>query len=157
MQFTPKQVRDFWSKVIVGGLDGGLDECWPWTAAVINSGYGVKRVTLDGKNKMILAHRMAWVIFNSDIPDGLIVCHQCDNKLCCNPSHLFLGTHKDNTQDMMVKLRGNRAQFTPEQALQVKTLRASGMHIRDIAHEMGCSTSPIIRALQGHYDVPEIN
>lgn len=161
MKYTERQIRDFWAKVDTNGPvpenSPELGPCWEWTAATIN-GYGTKRVTEDGKHKMQLAHRMAWEILNSDIPDSLLVLHRCDNRKCVRADrHLFLGTHKDNTQDMMNKVRGNVPFLNQEQVARVKALRAEGMEIRAIAQEMGCSTCPIMRALQGRYDVPEIN
>ena len=145
MNYTVRQVRDFWSKVAVGATE----DCWLWTAAVVNSGYGVKRVTRNGKNAMALAHRMAWEIFNSDIPEGLVVCHKCDNKRCCNPAHLFLGTHKDNTQDMIAKKRGNVPMLTAEQVGEIRSMRESGLSVRAIALQMGISTFPVMRAIHG--------
>jgi hypothetical protein len=80
---------------------GEFDECWPWTAAVKPNGYGMMNV--HGKTRS--AHRLAWTFAHGPIPDGLMVCHHCDNRKCCNPSHLFLGTARDNTRDMIAKGR----------------------------------------------------
>ena len=86
----------FWSKVDICGED----ECWPWIAST-RRGYGQFWL----HNTQLPAHRVAWEIGMGD-PGGFLVCHHCDNPLCCNPAHLFLGTPLDNTQDMLGKGRG---------------------------------------------------
>lgn len=78
--------------------------CWEWTAARYNNKhmYGSFRYN----SKKTLAHRASYLIYNGDIPEGLLVCHTCDNEKCVNPGHLFLGTQSDNMQDMLSKNRG---------------------------------------------------
>lgn len=76
--------------------------CWIWDGLVNDALYG-RMIILK---KEIGAHRYAWELYNGEIAAGLIVCHKCDNPSCVNPDHLFLGTHKDNTFDMIEKGRG---------------------------------------------------
>jgi hypothetical protein len=81
----------------------GRDDCWPWRGTVGANGYGNIRV--DGHR--VSAHRMAYEVLVGEVPDGILVLHHCDNPACCNPRHLFLGTAKDNTQDMIAKGRAH--------------------------------------------------
>ena len=81
--------------------------CLEWTSKQIiksrglEKGYGAIRY----KGKMMLTHRASWLIHKGEIPEGLMVLHHCDNPLCINPSHLFLGTAKDNSDDKIKKGR----------------------------------------------------
>ena len=84
-------------KVIVDSVT----DCWNFTGGKNNIGYGMIR---DGK-KMRTAHRVSYEEHNGKIPHGMCVCHTCDNTLCCNPNHLWIGTLKDNSQDMIRKGR----------------------------------------------------
>lgn len=75
--------------------------CWGWKASINHRGYGTMRF----KNKKMNAHRVSWIIHTDIDPKDKNVCHSCDNRLCCNPKHLFLGTQQDNINDMMRKGR----------------------------------------------------
>lgn len=97
VKLTGKIINSFWTKVIK--KDEG---CWDWNASKTKRGYC--RIGI-GASQCINAHRISWIIHNGNIPEGMFVCHRCDNPSCTNPNHLFLGTRQDNTNDMMIKKR----------------------------------------------------
>lgn len=80
--------------------------CWIWRRATNGVGYGKIGWGRNKRVFLIDAHRLAWIIANGAISKGKMVLHRCDIRLCVNPKHLFLGTAKDNTQDMLAKGRG---------------------------------------------------
>lgn len=86
----------FWSKVNILGED----DCWEWQAGLDSQGYGAFKY----EGKKYDSNRMTWFIVNGEFPK-LLVCHTCDNRKCCNPKHLFLGTYQDNHDDMVLKGR----------------------------------------------------
>ena len=99
MNLTEKDIDRLWTKI----EERGPDECWPWLASCNLDGYGHLR--LNGKLER--AHRVVWFLTYGTIPEGMCVCHHCDNPPCCNPAHLFLGTQIDNIHDRDAKGRGN--------------------------------------------------
>lgn len=109
----------FWEKVDVLGWN----ECWNFKGYK-EKGYG----GFHFMGRPILAHRMAYLLRNGDIPEGLYVCHTCDNPSCCNPNHLFTGTQLENMRDASKKKRfpdrrggnHNLAKLTDDQAKEIR-------------------------------------
>lgn len=99
VNLTTWQIALFWKKVD----RRNPSECWWWTAAV--TGSGRPHIHLKRLRKNYMASRIAYFLTFGPFPDRLFACHKCDNPLCVNPHHLFLGTAKDNSQDMSKKGR----------------------------------------------------
>ncbi len=89
-------------------------DCWEWQNATNNIGYGMFRWKTG---KMRTAHRASYELHKGPIPAGLSVCHKCDNPKCVNPDHLWVGTLKDNAQDMVAKGRNARPMLGKKHAL----------------------------------------
>lgn len=106
----------FWLKVRRG------EGCWLWTGGKFADGYG----RISSKNQAQRAHRVAYQLTKGDIPTGMMVCHHCDNPLCCRPDHLFVGTASDNTRDaankgrMAVCAANANAKLSAEQVCELR-------------------------------------
>lgn len=94
---TTSMIDKLTNKILINQIT----DCWEWTAGVNNLGYGMIR----DEKRMRLAHRVSYEEHVGKIPPGMCVCHTCDNPSCINPQHLWLGTRKQNTQDMIDKQR----------------------------------------------------
>lgn len=120
-------------------------ECWLWTGARYEHGYG--KINQIGREN--LAHRYAYRLFVGPIDDGLHVCHSCDNPLCVNPEHLWLGTHQDNMTDRDRKRRRS-TKLSPELATSIRSMYASGRYLqRELAELFGVSTSTVCTVIRG--------
>ena len=85
--------------------DAKPNDCWIWDGAIFKqTGYGQFGSVKTGVHT---AHKYSYQLFNGQVPEGLFVCHSCDNRLCFNPKHLWLGTAKQNSEDMVKKGRYN--------------------------------------------------
>jgi hypothetical protein len=95
---SDKDIERFWLRV---DQSGGPDACWPWTGRLSNKGYG----DLSFGRGNVRGHRVAFFVAHGRWPQPF-ACHSCDNRSCCNPAHIFEGTHRDNMIDMHRKGRG---------------------------------------------------
>jgi len=101
--------------------------CWEWKGATLRGGYG--NMGVNGKTKQ--THRLSYELFVGKIPKGLLVCHKCDNPLCCNPEHLFLGTHKTNAEDRVNKNRSSVGEDFPKSKLKEKEVLEIRRYLRN--------------------------
>jgi hypothetical protein len=129
-----KEPKRFWSKVDVGEVD----ECWNWLASKRNE-YGCFGI----RYRTWYAHRVAWILTYGPIPEGLCVLHHCDNRACCNPYHLFLGTRADNAADASRK--GQKAKkLTKEEVLEIRDLYSTGeLTQRELADKFDIDRSAV--------------
>lgn len=127
--------------------------CWIWQKFKDKDGYGFIRV--NGVRQR--AHRYSYLIFVGDIPDGMVVCHKCDNPSCVNPNHLFVGTKKDNTQDMFAKgrngkfdrLKGSKHPNTSLNETDVLSIFHSSKSYSALSKQYGVGKSSIARIKHG--------
>lgn len=139
--------------------------CWNWTGAVFKgSGYGAFQ--MSNPRGTWGAHRASFMLHGKGDPDGWFVCHKCDNRLCVNPEHLFLGTPQDNIDDMVAKRRHcfgkerveaalnakrvARRKLTEEQALEIFNRYQTGESRFKLAAEFGVHPDTVYKLVTGH-------
>lgn len=130
----------FWARVQKS------EDCWEWQGRADEGGYA--RIRRENSRERVLVHRLSWEFENGPIPEGLLVLHKCDNRICVRTLHLFLGTHQINTDDMFEKGRANKARgerhgnarlsdavvaeakraYAAKEATQVELARQLGVH-----------------------------
>lgn len=133
--------------------DTSPNKCWEWTGAT-NRGYGR---TSMGLNHCIYAHRLSYEVFNNTrIPEGMEICHSCDNSLCINPKHLSVGTRETNARDSAVRNRipfGERhcwSKLNNERVCFIrKMLHTKKMTGPQLARKFGVYHSAIYNAANG--------
>ena len=137
-------IERFWSRV---DKSQGPKECWIWSRCIGTGGYG--RAVFEGKHQ--LAHRVAWQTAFGPIPERKHVLHRCDNPLCVNPKHLWIGSHKDNMEDRDAKGRqsftkgkdhGN-AKLSDEDVKNIRLWFAKGAMQRSLAERFSVHPSTI--------------
>lgn len=137
----------FWGKVSRLSTDDG---CWVWTGYRINGRYGVFGIGSRTK----LAHRVAYALEYGDIPCGVVVRHACNNPSCVRPSHLRLGTERDNTSDktasgtQAVGSRQGSAKLNEEKVKEIRRRYAAGETGGVLAKEYSVSTTVVYLAVQ---------
>lgn len=146
----------FWAKVV--RHENG---CWEWHGSKHRSGYG--RLTMGGSHGYIeTASRVSWLIHFGRIPDGLEVCHRCDNPECTRPSHLFLATHRENMRDSVMKGRASKpplhlgsdspkAKLTDAAVVDIRQRYARGERSLLLAQEYGVAHSTAKRIIARRY------
>jgi len=133
------------------------NNCIEWVGTLRN-GYG--RLMIGSRKtgrKSVSAHRLAYELNLGAIPEGMYVCHECDNRKCINPEHLFLGTHQDNIDDREKKGRNKprrgvdnvNAKLNPTIVTSAKRLRAKGLTFQAIADRFNVHKTTIMSAIKG--------
>ena len=141
--------KAFWAKVDVRGPD----ECWEWRGDRSEANYGNVYRRIDGRKRRLRAHRIAFELSKGPIPSGKFICHTCDNPPCCNPAHLWAGSHADNTADCARKKRMwlqkhpeqcPLRKLSDEQVLAVRfRFNLCGDRQKDIAREFGITQAHV--------------
>lgn len=127
------------------------DNCWLWMGTLNERGYGI--ISIADRNRA--AHRVAWILSNGPIPDGLMVCHCCDNPRCVRSDHFFLGTCKDNISDCVSKGRNNfgsrngMSKLSTEQVADIHRLKSEGVKLVEIASRFGVNVSCVCKITLG--------
>lgn len=126
---------------------GGPDACWQWQGSSFSNGYG----RIGNGEQRPMSHRVAWYFASGFDAGQMYVCHRCDNRGCCNPAHLFLGSHADNMRDMAAKGRGQvGTKIRPEGVIAAFAMRRAGAKLREIAAVFDVSIPHVSNVLNGH-------
>lgn len=141
MSKLPLEQR-FWSRI--AKRETG---CWEWTGSRHDRGYGqMYNCEVGGGSRKEFTHRVAWRLTHGDIPAGAHVLHRCDNRLCCNADHLFIGTNDDNIRDKMAKSRQSRGHTHPRTKLSesdIPAIRRDPRNLCQLGRHYGVSAATI--------------
>lgn len=139
-------IERFWAKIDIRAAE----ECWPWAAGCDQRGYGT--LSVGGRaGRPYRAARIMMALIHRTIPEGIEVCHTCDNPLCVNPKHLFLGTHKQNMEDMKAKGRSYKPSLYGEENAASKLTKQQVSDIRQ-AYVSGRGSASTLAAQYGVED-----
>lgn len=140
----------FWSRVDKSPGQGPNGDCWEWQGKPMKHGYG----SMHWGQKSHRTHRLVWMLTYGEMPK-MDILHSCDNRICCNPDHLREGTHRDNTNDMLMRERQSRGEHRPNAKLtdaDIRAIRAApkvwGFQTK-LSKKYGVPTSSISRILRG--------
>lgn len=140
-----KRIKEFWSKVNATDND---DECWEWEGGTHPvSGYGLYRIKFLLKSP--LTHRVSWTLSNGEIPKEMWVLHDCDNPICVNPNHLYLGNAKNNADDRESRGRGNKFKLSEDDIAHIKNRKDSSLE--ELSNTFGVTKATIYKIQSGHY------
>ena len=123
--------------------------CNNWTKCLGRDGYGL--IKINGKTERV--HRVSYELHNGPIPEEMLVLHRCDNRKCCNPEHLFLGTNQDNVNDMMAKGRRGKgnAILTLAKAREIRQKFIETTTCRQLATEYGVHYNTIRKIIRNRH------
>ena len=143
-----RKTRPVLDRIMEEVVKDPISGCWNFCGGLNENGYGRINISRRHKKHMCLVHREIYKIYVGDIPEGMFVCHKCDNPPCCNPNHLFLGTPLDNMRDMWNKGRkvipsGEKAYYHKFTDKQVAEIRKDQRSLRAIAKDYGVAWSHI--------------
>lgn len=157
--FSIDGVPEVWKMRALARFMSKIDDsngtgCWEWRGSVYESGYGQFYYgEIDDKERQGKAHKAAWLLLRGPVNDDLHVLHKCHNRRCCNPNHLYLGTHMDNMKDRDKAGRtskgAHRYNFKRDEKMtaHIAELRENGVLIEAICTRLGIGRSTYYRCV----------